>query len=144
MIRRPPRSTRFPYTTLSRSASQRFGFAARRATAAPRRPCVAIPLTWPSRSDTSAVSAATNSAATNTISSTMPTLSSVVTAPPPGQRRGGRWYYSRVPSEVGDVRLLGADGLRGLLERGQLGVLQRDLVDGDDAAAAEQIGRAHV
>src|SRR5688500_18806231 len=122
-------------TPIWTAASQRVGLAARRATAAPRRPPRSdSALTCPSRSDTSAISAATNSAATSTRRRTTATFSSVAIAAPS--------YYRGLPSEVGDVRLLGADRLRGLLEAGQLGVGEADLVDGQHAAAAELGGDA--
>ncbi len=55
----------------------RFGSAVSFATTAPRRPDSASARTWPSRSDTSEISAATNSASIRINSSTMPMLNSM-------------------------------------------------------------------
>ena len=55
--------------------------------------------------------------------------------PPPAGRRPPEWPPTQDGSEVGDVRLLGPDGLGGLLEPGQLVVGQLLLDDPADAVA---------
>src|SRR3954447_10634440 len=108
-------------TPICTAERKRLGFSTSRATFCPRRPRSDSERSWPSRSVTSAISLATKTPSTMIKPRTTRTL------PQTGISA----------SEVGDVGLFGANGLRGLLEAGELGVSELPLDDAFGAARAD-------